>query len=96
MAVEVRHQSLLPGKALVDEKIFLIVSHRVAEIHVNDLPSVALELMYYHPMEVLVVHGIVRAEGGGIVVVDDRLVGMRRVVGAEAGNKAKPLEIRCQ
>ena len=33
LAVEVRYQSLLPGKALVDEKIFLIVSHRVAEVH---------------------------------------------------------------
>ena len=33
LAVEVRHQALLPGKALVDEKIFLIVSHRVAEVH---------------------------------------------------------------
>ena len=96
LAVEVRHQALLPGKTLIDEKVFLIVSHRVAEVHVNDLPSVALELMDYHPVEVLVIHGIVRAEGSGIVVVDDRLVGMRRVVGAEAGNKAMPLEIRCQ
>ena len=95
LAVEVRHQSLLPGKALVDEKIFLIMAHRVAEVHVNDLPAVTLELMDYHPVEVLVVHGIVRAEGSGIVVVDDRLVGIRRIVGAEAG-KAKPLEIRCQ
>lgn len=33
LTVEVRHQALLPGKALVDEKIFLIVSHRVAEVH---------------------------------------------------------------
>ena len=85
LAVEVRHKALLPGKALIDEKIFLIVSHRVAEIHVNDLPSVALELMYYHPVEVLVVHGIVRAEGSGIVVVDDRLVRVWSVVGAEVG-----------
>ena len=96
LAVEVRHQALLPGKALIDEKVFLIMAHRVAEVHVNDLPSVALELMDYHPVEVLVVHGIVRAKSCGIVVVDDRLVRMRRVVGAEAGNKAKPLEIRCQ
>ena len=95
LAVEVRHQSLLPGKALVDEKVFLIMSHRVAEVHVNDLPSVALELMADHPIKVLVVDGIVGAESRGIVVVDDRLVGIRRIVGAEAG-KAKPLEIRCQ
>lgn len=70
------------------------MSHRVAEIHVNDLPSVAFKLVTDHPMEVLVVDGIVGAEGGGIIVVDDRLVGIRRVVGAEAG-KAKPLETRC-
>ena len=89
LAVEVRHKALLPGKALVDEKVFLIVSHRVAEVHVNDLPSVALELMDYHPMEVLVVHGIVRAEDSGIVVVDDRLVRMRSIVSAEVGDERR-------
>ena len=89
LAVEVRHQALLPGKALVDEKIFLIVSHRVAEIHVNDLPSVALELMDYHPVEVLVVHGVVRVESSGIVVVDDRLVRVRCVIGAEVGDERR-------
>ena len=86
LAVEVRHQALLPGKALVDEKIFLIVSHRVAEVHVNDLPSVTFKLMDYHPVEVLVVHGIVRAESSGIIVVDDRFVWVWCVVGAEVGN----------
>ena len=65
---------MLPGKALIDEKVFLIVSHRVAEVHVNDLPSVALEFMDNHPVEILVVYGIVRAEGSGVIVVDDRLV----------------------
>ena len=89
MAVEVRHEALLTGKALVDEKVFLIVSHRITEVHVNDLPSVAFKLMDYHPMEVLVVHGIVRAEGGGIIVVDDRLVRMWSVVGAEVGDERR-------
>ena len=89
LAVKVRHQSLLPGKTLIDEKVFLIVSHRVAEVHVNDLPSVALELMDYHPVEVLVVHGIVRAEGSGIVVVYDRLVWVWSVVGAEVGDERR-------
>ena len=63
----------------------IIVSHRVAEVHVNDLPSMTLELMDYHPVEVLVVHCIVRAESCGIVVVDDRLVRVRCVIGAEVG-----------
>ena len=85
LAVEVRHKALLPGKALVDKKVFFIVSHRVAEIYVYDLPAVTLELMGDYPMEVLVVHSIVRTECCGIVIVDDRLVGMRRIVGAEVG-----------
>lgn len=89
LAVEVRHEALLPGKALIDEKILFIMSHRVAEVHVNDLPSMTLELMYYHPVEVLVVHGIVRAEGGGIIVVDDRLVRVWCVVGAEVGDERR-------
>ena len=94
LAVEVRHKALLSGKTLVDEKIFLIVSHRITEVHVNDLPSVALELMYYDPVEVLVVHGIVRAEGGGIIVVDDRLVRMRSVIGAVIGDECRDFQFR--
>ena len=89
LAVEVRHEALLPGKTLIDEKILFIMSHWVAEVHVNDLPTMALKLMDYHPVEVLVVHGIVRAEGSGIIVVDDRLVRMWSVVGAEVGNERR-------
>ena len=89
LAVEVWHKALLPGKALIDEKVFLIMSHRVAEVHVNDLPSVALEFMDYHPVEVLGVHGIVRAEGGGIIVVYDRLVWVWSIVCAEIGDECR-------
>ena len=94
LAVEVRHQSLLPGKTLIDEKVFLIVSHRVAEVHVNNLPSVALKLMGNYPMKILVVHGIVRAESGGIIVVDDRLVGMRSIVSAEVGDECRDFALK--
>lgn len=66
----------------------IIVSHRVAEVHVNDLPAVAFKLMGNHPMEVLVVHGIVRAKGCGIIVVDDRLVWVWSVVCAEVATSA--------
>ena len=81
LAVEVRHQALLPGKALVDEKVFLIVAHRVAEIHVNDLPTVTRDLVADHPVVILAVSGIIGAEGGGIVEVD-RIAGMRSAVTA--------------
>ena len=67
---------------------YIIVAHRVAEVHVNYLPVVALKLMDNHPMEVLVVHGIVRAKGGGIIVVDDRLVWVWSVVCAEVATSA--------
>ena len=89
LAVEVRHEALLAREALVDEKVFFIMAHRVAEIHVNDLPTVPLELVDDDPVEVLVVHGIVGAEGGGVVVVDDRLVGMRCVVSTEVGDERR-------
>ena len=65
------------------------MAHRVAEVHVNDLPSVALELMDYHPVEVLVIHGIVRAKSGDIIVIDDTVVGMGRIVRAEVCNKRR-------
>lgn len=89
LSVEIRHEALLPGKALIDEKVFLIVSHRITEVHVNDLPTVSLELMDYHLVEVLFIHGIVRAECGGIIVVDDRLVRVWSIVGTEVGNERR-------
>ena len=40
-------------------------------------------------VEVLVIHGIVRAECGGIIVVDDRLVRVWSIVGTEVGNERR-------
>ncbi len=89
LAVEVRHEALLAGETLVDEEIFLVVAHRVAEVHVLHRPALAFELVDYYPVEVLVVDGIVGAEGGGIVVVDDRVRGVRGVVSAEVGDERR-------
>ena len=61
LTVEERHQTLLPGKTLVDEKVLLVMAHWVAEVDINDLPPVRLELFLYHIVEVLVIHGIVGA-----------------------------------
>ena len=83
LAVEERHQALFTRKALVDEQVLLVVAHRVAQVHILYLPSVALKLMDYDVAEILVVHGIIRAKGRGIVVIDDRLVLMISVVRAE-------------
>ena len=77
---------MLACKALVDEKVFLVVPHGIAEIDRLDSPAVAFKLMYDHPTEVLFVDGIVRAESGSIVVIDDSLIAMRGVVSAEVGN----------
>ena len=62
LSVEERHKALLAGKTLVDEKIFLVVPHGIAEIDSLDSPAVALELVDHNPTEVLFVNGIVRAE----------------------------------
>ena len=59
LSVEERHKALLAGKALVDEKVFLIVPHGIVEIDRLDSPSVAFKLMDDHPTEVLFVDGIV-------------------------------------
>ena len=93
LAVEVRHEPLLASKPLVDEQILLIMPHRITQIHVLHLPTMPFKLMDDHPVEVLIVDGIVRAKGGGIVVEDDRVVGMRRVVRAEIGNERRYLAL---
>ena len=44
LSVEERHQALLAGKALVDEKIFLVVPYGITEIDRLDGPAVAFKL----------------------------------------------------
>ena len=72
----------------------IIVAHRAAEVPVNDLPAVALKLMDNHPMEVLVVHGIVSAKGCGIIAVDDHLVRVWSVIGAEVSDECRDFQFR--
>ena len=64
-----------------------MVLHRVADIDNLHPPAVSLELVDDHPAEVLLIDGVVRAEGGGVVVEDDRLVLMVLVVGAKVCNE---------
>ena len=76
----------------VFEKVFFglgLLLHRLVFAE-----AVAFELMYYHPMEVLVVHGIVRAKGCGIIVVDDHLVRVWSVIGAEIGDERRDFQFR--
>lgn len=76
----------------VFEKVFFglgLLLHRLVLAE-----AFALELMDYHPMEVLVVHGKVRAKGCGIIVVDDRLVWVWSVIGAEVGDERRDFQFR--
>ena len=76
----------------VFEKVFFglgLLLHRLVLAE-----AVALKLMDNHPMEVLVVHGIVRAKGCGIIVVDDRLVWVWSVIGAEVGDERRDFQFR--
>ena len=60
-----------------------MVLHRVADIDILHPPAVSLELVDDDPSEVLFIDGVVRAEGGGVLVEDDRLVLMVLVVGTK-------------
>ena len=60
-----------------------MVLHRVSDIDILHPPAVSLELVDDDPSEVLFIDGVVRSEGGGVVVEDDRLVLMVLVVGAK-------------
>ena len=83
LAVEHRHEPLFAGKTLVDEQVLLIMSHGVAQVDVLDLPAVPLKLVAHHPVEVLFVHGIVAAQGGTVVIIDDYLGLVVCIVAAE-------------
>ena len=84
---------MLSGEGVVDEKILLVVVHRISEVHRLNAPAVPLELLDYIIMEVLVVDGIVRAEGGSIVIIDNRLVAMLGIVTAEVLDESRYLTL---
>ena len=93
-AVEERHEPLLSGKGVVDEKILLVVVHRVSEVHGLDAPAVPLELLYHVIVEVLVVDGIVGAEGRCIVIIGHGLVAVRGVIAAEVLDESRYLAVK--
>ena len=65
------------------------MSHGVAKIHILHTPAVAFKLMHNYPMKISVVHGIVRVKSGGIIVIDDTVVGMRRIICAVVCNERR-------
>ena len=80
LSVEVRHEALLAWKPLVDEQVFLIMSHRITQIHIIHRPTIAFKLMHYHPMKVLVIHRIIWAKRRSIIIVNHTVVRMRCIV----------------
>ena len=92
-AVEERHEALLSGKRLVDEKIFLIVSHGITEVNRFDAPTVPFKFVPNSPVEVLVVDGIVRTERRCIVVENHGFILMRGVVAAEVLDECRYLTL---
>ena len=93
LSVEERHEALLSCEALVDEKVFLIVAHRVSDVDGFDLPAVPFKFVGDDPTEVLLVDGIVRAEGGSVVIKDHGLVAMLRIVAAEVVDECRYLTL---
>ena len=68
---------------MVDEQILFIMAHRVAKIYILHALAMTFKLMHNYPVKVLIVHGIVRAKSSGIIVIDNTVVGMGRIVCAE-------------
>ena len=77
----------------MDEKVLLMVVHRVTEVHGLDAPTVPFKLLDHVIVEVLVVDRIVRAEGGCIVIIDHGLVAMLRIVAAEVLDESRNLTL---
>ena len=84
---------MLSGKRLVDEKIFLIVSHGITEVNRFDAPTVPFKFVLNSPVEVLVVDGIVRAKRRCIVVENHGFILMRGVVAAEVLDECRYLTL---
>ena len=94
LAVEIRSEPLLASKSLVDEQVLFVLSHGVAKIYILHTPAVAFKLMHNYPMKILVVHRIVRAKSSSIIVIDDTVVGMGRIVGAEVCNERRDFALK--
>lgn len=92
-AVEERHKPLLSCKGVVDEKILLVVVHRVSEVHGLDAPAVPLKLLYHVIVEVLVVDGIVGTESRCIVIIDHCLVAVCGIITAEFLDECRYLAV---
>ena len=50
------------------------MAHRIAKIYILHTPAMPFKLMHNYPMKVLVVHDIVRAKSGSIIVIDDTVL----------------------
>ena len=59
------------------------MAHRITEIDIYDLPSMALKLMDDNPSEILFVYGIVGTQGGSVIVEHHCLVLVELVVRTE-------------
>ena len=70
------------------------MAHGVAKIYILHTPAVAFKLMHNYPMKVLVVHRIVRAESSSIIVIDDTVIGMGRIVCAEVCNERRDFALK--
>ena len=70
------------------------MAHGVAKIYILHTPAVAFKLMHNYPVKVLVVYGIVRAKSGSIIVIDDTVIGMGRIVRAEVCNERRNFALK--
>ena len=70
------------------------MSHGVAKIYILHTPAMPFKLIHNYPVKVLIVHGIVRAKSGDIIVIDDTVIGMGYIVGAEVCNERRDFALK--
>ena len=83
----------LPAKPALMSRCFSSWRHRITEVNRLDTPAPDFKFVLNDPVEVAVVDGIVRAEGGGIVIIDHGLVSMLRILTAEVLDECRNLTL---
>ena len=74
-------------------KVLLVVWHLVPEVHLLHRLTIAFKFVDYNPSEILVVDSVVRAERGSVVIIDNCLIAMLRVVATEALDECRYLTL---
>lgn len=93
LTVEIRRQTVLSCKTVVDKVVFLLMSHRITERGCYYVPTAFSELVNNSVAEIHGVDGVVRTECGSIVVENHCLTLVMGVILAELSHESRNLPL---